>query len=126
LAIDNGIAKSRNLSQFWKKLTGSETFLDRDQRCFYDGLPFIQRKPFGRRRLYKERFMRKHAVTIFAATVVSTALVQIAVAQELEGLNPGPRGSIVGWGSQVVGVDLSHGFVQIAAGGNHSLVLFDT
>jgi hypothetical protein len=34
-----------------------------------------------------------------------------------------PQGSIVGWGSQVVGVDLSHGFVQVAAGDSHSLGL---
>jgi len=32
-------------------------------------------------------------------------------------------GSIVGWGSQVVGVDLSSGFTHVAAGGNHSLGL---
>ena len=32
-------------------------------------------------------------------------------------------GSIVGWGSQVVGVDLSGGFTDIAAGGAHSLGL---
>ncbi|MBI4719361.1 MAG: PKD domain-containing protein [Planctomycetes bacterium] len=32
-------------------------------------------------------------------------------------------GSIIGWGSQVVGVDLSSGFVQVAAGGYHSLGL---
>jgi hypothetical protein len=32
-------------------------------------------------------------------------------------------GSIVGWGSQIVGVELSHGFVAIAAGGYHSLGL---
>jgi hypothetical protein len=34
-----------------------------------------------------------------------------------------PRGSIVGWGWQVVGVDLSSGFVQIAAGFFYSLGL---
>ena len=32
-------------------------------------------------------------------------------------------GSIVGWGDQVVGVDLSAGFTTIAAGGHHSLGL---
>ncbi|MCH7808115.1 MAG: hypothetical protein IIB60_02720, partial [Planctomycetes bacterium] len=32
-------------------------------------------------------------------------------------------GSIVGWGSQVVGVDLSADFVAVAAGGTHSLGL---
>src|SRR3990172_9187365 len=34
-----------------------------------------------------------------------------------------PQGAIVGWGSQVVGVDLSGGFVGIAAGEVHSLGL---
>jgi hypothetical protein len=34
-----------------------------------------------------------------------------------------PQGAIVGWGSQVVGVDLSAGFVAVAAGGSHSLGL---
>src|SRR5204863_339116 len=32
-----------------------------------------------------------------------------------------PQGSIVGWGDQVVGVDLSRGFVGVAAGGVHGL-----
>ena len=32
-------------------------------------------------------------------------------------------GSIIGWGSQVVGVDLSSGFVKVAAGEAHSLGL---
>lgn len=27
-----------------------------------------------------------------------------------------PQGAIVGWGRQVVGVDLSQGFIQVAAG----------
>ena len=35
----------------------------------------------------------------------------------------GPTGSIVGWGSQVVGVDLSGPFDAVAAGGWHSLGL---
>jgi len=34
-----------------------------------------------------------------------------------------PSGSIVGWGGQVVGVDLSRGFVSVAAGLYHSLGL---
>ncbi|MHC4676206.1 MAG: hypothetical protein ACYTBZ_27255, partial [Planctomycetota bacterium] len=33
------------------------------------------------------------------------------------------EGSIVGWGSQVVGVDLDSGFVAVAAGNGHSLGL---
>jgi len=33
------------------------------------------------------------------------------------------EGSIIGWGSQVVGGDLSRGFVKVAAGGAHSLGL---
>ena len=32
-------------------------------------------------------------------------------------------GSIVGWGEQVVGGDLSGGFVKVAAGSQHSLGL---
>ena len=32
-------------------------------------------------------------------------------------------GSIVGWGSQVVGVDLDKGFAAVAAGWSHSLGL---
>ena len=32
-------------------------------------------------------------------------------------------GSIVGWGDQVLGSDLSKGFLKIAAGGYHSLAL---
>ena len=41
------------------------------------------------------------------------------------GANPfaGTPGSIVGWGSQVVGVDLTKGFVSVAAGYQHSLGL---
>ncbi|MEK7993664.1 MAG: RCC1 domain-containing protein, partial [Planctomycetota bacterium] len=31
--------------------------------------------------------------------------------------------SVVGWGDQVVGVDLSNGFVEVAAGARHSLGL---
>ena len=34
-----------------------------------------------------------------------------------------PRGAVVGWGSQVVGVDLSAGFVAVAGGDFHSLGL---
>ncbi|MCK4343508.1 MAG: hypothetical protein KAY37_17480, partial [Phycisphaerae bacterium] len=34
-----------------------------------------------------------------------------------------PDGSIVGWGGQVFGVDLSADFVAVAGGGNHSLGL---
>lgn len=34
-----------------------------------------------------------------------------------------PQGSIVGWGSQVVGIDLSSGFTSAATGGYHSLGL---
>ena len=34
-----------------------------------------------------------------------------------------PQGAVVGWGSQVVGVDLSQGFVAVAAGLAHSLGL---
>lgn len=34
-----------------------------------------------------------------------------------------PAGSIVGWGGQVVGVDLTGQFTQVAAGGWHSLAL---
>jgi len=34
-----------------------------------------------------------------------------------------PQGSIVGWGRQVIGVDLSEGFISVAAGYYHSLCL---
>ena len=34
-----------------------------------------------------------------------------------------PQGSSVGWGSQFVGVDLSQGFIAVAAGRNHNLGL---
>jgi len=34
-----------------------------------------------------------------------------------------PQGSIVGWGSQFAGIDLSAGFVSISAGGTHNLGL---
>src|SRR5262249_4722437 len=34
-----------------------------------------------------------------------------------------PQGSIVGWGRQFVGVDLSQGFVQVSAGESYSLGL---
>ncbi|HUU94812.1 MAG TPA: RCC1 domain-containing protein, partial [Phycisphaerae bacterium] len=53
--------------------------------------------------------------------VVGFALVAVvgtAVAEAQYG-----NGSIVGWGTQVVGVDLSAGFAAIAGGGNHSLGL---
>ena len=39
------------------------------------------------------------------------------------GAAEGSQGSIIGWGSQVVGVDLTHGFVAVAAGWGHSLGL---
>ena len=34
-----------------------------------------------------------------------------------------PQGKLVGWGTQVFGVDLSHGFIAVSAGVNHSLGL---
>jgi len=48
---------------------------------------------------------------------VIAAVLTILIAQ------PAFAGSIVGWGDQVVGVDLSGGFVKVAAGGGHSLGL---
>ncbi len=34
-----------------------------------------------------------------------------------------PSGSVISWGVQIAGVNLSSGYVKVAAGGNHSLAL---
>jgi hypothetical protein len=47
---------------------------------------------------------------------VTTLAAAAAQAQEV-------RGAIVGWGTQVVGVDLSSGFTAVAAGSRHSVGL---
>ncbi|MCK4873999.1 MAG: hypothetical protein KAS72_14855, partial [Phycisphaerales bacterium] len=60
---------------------------------------------------------RKAAVTAFVA------LVSLLIAAP-DTANAA-AGSIVGWGSQVVGVDLSGGFVSVAAGNYHNLGLKD-
>lgn len=52
--------------------------------------------------------------------VVASALVLLGTAVAV-GQNQ--DGSIVGWGSQVVGVDLGRDFAAVAAGDNHSLGL---
>ncbi len=54
--------------------------------------------------------------------IVCAGLVGVLLGPYLRRAEAG-GGSIVGWGSQVVGVDLSGGFVAVAGGGVHSLGL---
>jgi len=57
-------------------------------------------------------------------SVVITAIIAVIAPSSMRTLYADPRsGTIVGWGDQVVGVDLSQGFVSLAAGGEHSLAL---
>ena len=55
---------------------------------------------------------RKKSFVLFLALLVIAFFQQVAFG-----------GSIIGWGSQVVGGDLSGGFAKVAAGGAHSLGL---
>ena len=55
---------------------------------------------------------RKKSFTLFLTLLVIAFFQQVAFG-----------GSIVGWGRQVVGGDLSGGLVKVAAGGYHSLGL---
>ncbi len=57
-----------------------------------------------------------------ARVLVSTWIVATVIAASIARADP-PQGAIVGWGSQVVGVNLSGGFVAVAAGESHSLGL---
>ena len=61
--------------------------------------------------------MRRTIVTLVCGCVLAHLLAP-ASAWARDG-----HGSIVSWGIQVVGVDLSGGFVAVAAGGAHSLGL---
>ena len=63
------------------------------------------------------RRTRRAAHILFSAWIVATVTAAAIVIADP------PQGSIVGWGSQVVGVDLSSGFVAVAAGFGHSLAL---
>ena len=62
--------------------------------------------------------MNLHMTTkLFTWTILALSFAQMAQAQD-------GHGSIVGWGEQVVGADLSADFVAVAAGGDgHSLGL---
>src|SRR3990172_5438455 len=55
-------------------------------------------------------------ITLIAASLCSLFLGQSAATAQ-------QKGKIVGWGSQVVGVDLDGGFIAVAAGEYHSLGL---
>src|SRR3989304_452106 len=66
---------------------------------------------------------RRPAATIFGACVLALACVSVALTPVGIVTADPPQGAIVGWGAQVVGVDLSEGFVAVAAGGGHSLGL---
>jgi uncharacterized membrane protein len=50
-------------------------------------------------------------------------IVIFSLVQQGQSAHAAQSGKIIGWGSQVVGVDLSKGFVKVAAGGSHSLGL---
>jgi len=72
--------------------------------------------------------MKRGLRYVLWACFVGAPTTRALLAQELapvasvsSGGNGG--GSIVGWGSQVVGVDLARGFVAVAAGYAHSLGL---
>ena len=56
--------------------------------------------------------------TLFAQSIESVDNSDVGIAQ-----TQAAQGSIVGWGWQVVGGDLSGGFVAVAAGSGHSLGL---
>jgi len=59
----------------------------------------------------------------FAISIIRSADVLAIVLFSLCPSQLAFAGSIVGWGSHVVGVDLSGGFIKVAAGYNHSLGL---
>jgi hypothetical protein len=61
--------------------------------------------------------------TWFAISIIRPAIVLTIVLLFLFPAHSAFAGSILGWGEQVVGVNLSKGFVKVAAGGNHSLGL---
>ena len=61
--------------------------------------------------------MRRALFVLLAIVACTTVRASdVAHAQEV-------RGAIVGWGTQVVGVDLSSGFTAVAAGSRHSVGL---
>ena len=66
-------------------------------------------------------WQRRSRRRLIRGTTVA-GLVLLSLAPGLA-LAEGPAGSVVGWGSQVVGVDLTGPFTQVAAGGEHSLGL---
>src|SRR3990172_411306 len=66
---------------------------------------------------------RRGRGTIRGACVLALACVSATVTPAGIVKADPPQGAIVGWGSQVVGVDLSGGFVSVAAGVYHSLGL---
>ncbi len=60
---------------------------------------------------------------ISMSLAVLTAIGLLTAPLKTQAGDEGPTGSIVGWGSQVVGVDLSGPFHSVAAGRDHSLAL---
>ena len=62
--------------------------------------------------------MRKVSKPISCVTMLALVLAGVVVPGCARG-----SGKIIGWGAQVVGVDLSGPFVQVAGGGDHSLAL---
>jgi len=58
-----------------------------------------------------------------ATRILFSALIVATVAAALIARADPPQGAIVGWGSQVVGVDLSSGFIAVVTGYQHSLGL---
>jgi hypothetical protein len=61
--------------------------------------------------------------SLFAISIIRPAIVLVIVLFLLFPAQSAFGGSIIGWGGQVVGGDLSGGFVKVAAGGFHSLGL---
>jgi len=64
----------------------------------------------------KPRNSNFRSIAAITILVCSLSLPQSATAAQ-------QTGSILGWGMQVVGIDLDEGFIVVAAGGTHSLAL---
>lgn len=63
------------------------------------------------------------AATTRMAHAFAIACVSATVPHSGTAIGAPPQGAIVGWGSQVFGLDLSGGFTAVAAGASHSVGL---
>ena len=90
---------------------------------------FFQRRPLFRRRPGASR-SRLHGGALPAATLLVALIVLLTLATSplwatplLASQTEGPRGRIESWGYYVSGADMSHGYIDVAVGGGHTLAL---